>query len=346
MDSGSIAFESVIEQAEAGRRDAEAAKTAAERTLQEIESGREALEREMREFEEKKAALWEKTKDETLEKLSEADEYADIVRTELKALLDEAGDFIDSAKADAVSAEEAKEAPSRGDYYRRLDETRKSLKRLEGEFQNLGGKTRGGGRRRVAGKFGSGGAAGEGSAKYGGRIPASDVRAGVRVKYAPMDAEGEVLTPPDDKGDVQIQVGRIKMTVPIGDLRAVKQESSRQGARPGARRGAGSGGHSGRKSGALGGGYTRIMLNKANSVRSSIDVHGQTLDDAIISVDKYIDDAVLAGYGEVQIIHGRGEGILRAGLRKMLQNHKQVKKTRTGAPDEGGDGTTVVTLKP
>jgi DNA mismatch repair protein MutS2 len=62
-------------------------------------------------------------------------------------------------------------------------------------------------------------------------------------------------------------------------------------------------------------------------------------------VDKYIDDAMLAGYGEVSVVHGRGEGILRTGLRKMLRQHKHVKKVRAGAPGEGGDGATIVTLR-
>jgi DNA mismatch repair protein MutS2 len=74
-------------------------------------------------------------------------------------------------------------------------------------------------------------------------------------------------------------------------------------------------------------------------------VHGQTLDDAIMAVDKYVDDAMLAGYGEVTVIHGRGEGILRTGLRKMLRSHRHVKKVRSGDPGEGGDGATIVTLK-
>ncbi|MDR2162554.1 MAG: Smr/MutS family protein, partial [Clostridiales Family XIII bacterium] len=93
------------------------------------------------------------------------------------------------------------------------------------------------------------------------------------------------------------------------------------------------------------GGAAHIHLTKANSVSSSIDVHGYTLDDAIMEVDKYIDDAMLAGYGEVSVVHGRGEGILRAGLRRMLRQHKHVKKVRPGGPGEGGDGATIVTLR-
>ena len=64
-----------------------------------------------------------------------------------------------------------------------------------------------------------------------------------------------------------------------------------------------------------------------------------------MDVDKYLDDATMAGLKEVTIIHGRGEGILRKGLQEMMRSHKHVKRFRKGNFDEGGDGVTVVTLK-
>ena len=64
-----------------------------------------------------------------------------------------------------------------------------------------------------------------------------------------------------------------------------------------------------------------------------------------MDVDKYLDDAYIAGLKEVTIIHGRGEGILREGLHSMLKSHKHVAKFRKGGYNEGGDGVTVVQLK-
>jgi DNA mismatch repair protein MutS2 len=335
MDSGSIAFETVIEQAENDRSAAEAARADAERALAEIESGREALDREINEFESERAAVLGKARAEAREKLAEADEYAEIVKAELKALLDEAQGLTEREGGDSLRAAEAKKASSRGDFYRRLDENRKAIRRLDEEFRNIGAKS-GDGRVRRQSRPGRATAAESGRSP--GRVDAAALRVGDTVRIASLDADGEVATLPDDKGELQILAGRIRMTVRLSDLRAAGGGAAGKG---GAKRG-----RARPYAGASGsGGAAHIQFTKAGSVSSSFDVHGFTLDDAIMAVDKYIDDAMLAGYGEVAVVHGRGEGILRTGLRKMLRQHKHVKKIRSGGPGEGGDGATIVTLR-
>ena len=88
-----------------------------------------------------------------------------------------------------------------------------------------------------------------------------------------------------------------------------------------------------------------MYRQKAQTVSTSIDVRGKNLDDALMDVEKYIDDAFISGLGEVTIIHGRGEGILSKGIRASLRKNKNIKYYRRGAFDEGGEGVTVVKFK-
>ena len=77
----------------------------------------------------------------------------------------------------------------------------------------------------------------------------------------------------------------------------------------------------------------------------SLDVRGQTGEEAWIDVDKYLDDAQMASVKSVTIIHGKGTGALRNQLWKMLKSDKRVKSFRAGQYGEGDYGVTVVELK-
>ena len=91
--------------------------------------------------------------------------------------------------------------------------------------------------------------------------------------------------------------------------------------------------------------YAGLYKSKTQTISTSVDVRGKNLDDALMDVEKYIDDAFMSGLPEVTIIHGRGEGILSKGIRARLRSLKHVKDYRRGGFNEGGDGVTVVRFK-
>ncbi|MBQ3471081.1 MAG: Smr/MutS family protein, partial [Clostridia bacterium] len=83
----------------------------------------------------------------------------------------------------------------------------------------------------------------------------------------------------------------------------------------------------------------------SKNVSTEVDVRGQTLDEAWMNVEKFLDDCYLAGISPVSIIHGKGTGILRKGIQENLRKHRYVTSYRRGRFGEGEDGVTIVELK-
>lgn len=156
-------------------------------------------------------------------------------------------------------------------------------------------------------------------------VRAGELKIGDRVKVLSLDQKGNVLTLPDDKKELQVQVGLMKITVNLDNITRIQDGNGKKDSKTSR--------------------YGTLYRSKVQSVTPSINVRGSLLDDAVMDVDKYLDDAYIAGLREVTIIHGRGEGILREGIHSMLKSHKHVAKYRKGAYNEGGDGVTVVELK-
>ncbi|MCR5481817.1 MAG: endonuclease MutS2 [Clostridia bacterium] len=157
-------------------------------------------------------------------------------------------------------------------------------------------------------------------------VKKEQLREGSRVKILSIDQNGEVITLPDDKGDLTVQVGIMKINVNIKDLMSIENNAPA-------------------KKKAKNSGYGSMYRQKSAEISPSINVQGRYLDDAVMDVDKYLDDAFMAGLTTVTVIHGRGEGILRSGIQHMLKSHKHVKSFRNGRMNEGGDGVTIVQLK-
>ena len=158
--------------------------------------------------------------------------------------------------------------------------------------------------------------------KVDNTLPPKTVKPGDRVEILTLGQQGTVLSAPDGKGEVQLQAGIMKFKAHLSQLRLIREEQPKQKATVRANTGA-----------------------MARVVKMECDVRGMTLDEALNAVDQYLNEAVLAGMGEVSIIHGKGTGVLRSGIQQHLKRHMLVKSYRLGVYGEGEDGVTVVTLK-
>ena len=84
---------------------------------------------------------------------------------------------------------------------------------------------------------------------------------------------------------------------------------------------------------------------KSKSVSSEINVIGLNVEDAIFTIDKYLDDCYLANLPNARIVHGKGTGKLRDGIHTFLKKHPHVKSFRLGTFGEGEMGVTIVEFK-
>ncbi len=146
---------------------------------------------------------------------------------------------------------------------------------------------------------------------------------GDAVLVRSLNQKGHIISDVDGSQNVMVQIGLLKMKVKKADLVKIKSEEEEKQ----------------RTS------TTRMIKLKTSSINPVIDLRGLNLDEAILELDKYLDDAFMSNLNEVQVIHGKGTGVLREGITQFLKRHKHVKESRLGSFNEGGDGVTVVTFK-
>lgn len=151
-----------------------------------------------------------------------------------------------------------------------------------------------------------------------------ELKLGDEVEIITLGQSGHVVELPDSKGNLMVEVGILKVSSNIDQIKRVKsleKEESKTGIK-------------------------NIIKHKANQqIDSEIDLRGKNVEEAIIELDKYIDNAYIVGMKEIQIIHGKGTGVLREGVKNYLRTHKSISKQRLGEFNEGGDGVTIATLK-
>lgn len=150
---------------------------------------------------------------------------------------------------------------------------------------------------------------------------------GDHVYLVSFGQEGEVLSLPDKDGNLTVKSGILKAKTHVSKVRLlgqVKKEAKKE-----------------QKLKSV----SRIKGAIAADFKPEIDVRGMTGDEAWFKVDKYIDDACLAGIESVRIIHGKGTGALRAALWGFFRKDKRIASYRQGVYGEGDAGVTVITLK-
>ena len=245
--------------------------------------------------------------DELARAKAEAAKIVEDAKRQARQMLRGAQDTIDDISTELRSLAERKDAGfNEGHVAGGVADSRRRLRSAENEYQSS--------------------AAPAPAIKQTGKTPEPEMlQVGTRIKYLKLDQNGEVETLPDPRGNLTIKVGSIKMKANIKDLILIESENAGNKEKN-------------RKK------YGELSFGKTKSIRTEINLIGKNLDEATDLMTKYIDDAFLAGLKSVHVIHGRGEGILRDGLRQAMKKNKHVKSFKSAPYNDGGDGCTIVEL--
>jgi DNA mismatch repair protein MutS2 len=148
-------------------------------------------------------------------------------------------------------------------------------------------------------------------------VAENQVRVGELVHVKQFNREGEVLSPPGADGKIDVRIGAMKMRLEPVQIKPLKNREK-----------------------------PAVHINVAAPLVASEEINlvGKTSDEALFLLEKYMDDAILAGMKTVWIIHGRGTGTLRTAVRRWLKSHPAFSNFDYAPLAEGGDGATVVRL--
>ncbi len=152
------------------------------------------------------------------------------------------------------------------------------------------------------------------------------LKRGDEVIIMTLGTNATLLEDPDKSGNVRVQAGILQTRVKVKDLKLKENEVTVQ---------------SGDKKQKV----SSYTVSRSTSFRDEIDLRGMTGDEAWLAVDKYFDEATLAGFRKVRLIHGKGTGALKVALWKFLKGDKRISSFRIGQFGEGDGGVTIVELK-
>jgi DNA mismatch repair protein MutS2 len=161
------------------------------------------------------------------------------------------------------------------------------------------------------------------------KIATGPVNVGDRVWIESFRREGEVVTLDEGRDQVRVQIGDFIYTMDLSAVEPLAKSASDDGLKPGSSR---KQKHSG-------------YVEQTSDVGPEVSLRGLSAEDALEMLDRYLDEAILAGWQEVRIVHGKGEGILRRAVGEYLTKDRRVTEKRLGHWNEGGDGVTLAKLR-
>ncbi len=153
----------------------------------------------------------------------------------------------------------------------------------------------------------------------------TSVQKGDIIVVADLGRDATVIDVKPDKKQAYVMSGSIKMWVSFENLRPKRKNAPSTEVKKTRK-------------------VTGMMSRANRQVSGEIDIRGMASDEAILELDKYIDNAVVSGLETIRIIHGKGTGVLRKSVQTHLRSHKAVKTFRLGTFGEGESGVTVAEL--
>lgn len=171
-------------------------------------------------------------------------------------------------------------------------------------------------------------------------LSAEEIRAGMAVHVISMNMDGIVMSLPDSRNQVPVQLGSMQLQVRPDDLEKAREDTMAAFDRAAGRKNVFEA--SKKKKGS---GISSIPYEKSMGVSAEIKLLGMTVDEALSELGKYIDDASMAHLEKVRIVHGKGTGALRDAVRQFLRREKRVKKYYQAEYGEGDAGVTIAELK-
>lgn len=152
-----------------------------------------------------------------------------------------------------------------------------------------------------------------------------DLQLGMNVFVANLNRNGIVIGLPNSSNDVQVQIGSIKTMVNLSNIRKANNANKTKSTNINS--------------------TSSYKTNKSRTATTEINVIGYNVEEAIFTIDKYLDDCALAKLKTVRIVHGKGTGTLRKGIHTFLKSNAHVKSFRLGTYGEGETGVTIVEIE-